>query len=149
MFTTVFFLALTVLTAVILVLFLWRAGAARAMTVWAISALLPLLAAMTASLAGQARADRTLQHYTPAPVVVDILTRQRRYRASLTALDAACLERNIRLDWEGRLNTPPWFIPIDKNSTVVGALPSKEVVQALSVKGQLRCPAFTSHPKKE
>lgn len=148
MLTTAFFLALTLLTTVILALFLWRAGAARPMTVWVLTALLPLLAAMTASLAGQARADRTLQTYVPALVIVDITTANRKYRAALTALDAACLERNLRLDWEGKLNTPQGFIPIERNSTVTGTLPSAATVQALSVKGQLHCPAF-SHVRHE
>ncbi|WP_233554705.1 hypothetical protein [Deinococcus cavernae] len=149
MLPTVLFLALTLLTTAILLLFLWRAGNARALTVWLLAALLPLLAALTASLWGQARAQRALQGYAPAPVVVDIITGKRRYRASLTALDAACLERNLRLEWEGRLSTPPWFIPIDRHSSVIGTLPPSDVVQALSVTGQLRCAAFVSHAKDE
>lgn len=149
MLITAFFLALTLLTTLILALFLWRAGAARGITVWALSAMLPLLAALTASFAGQARAQRTLTTYVPEPVIVDITTANRKYRAALTALDAACLERNVRLDWEGRLNTPQGFIPIDKNSTVVGTLPSSEVVQALSVTGQLQCRSFSAHARKK
>lgn len=140
---TAFFLLVTLLTAGVLVFFLLRAGTARANSVWALAALLPVLAALTASFAGQARATQTLQAYAPVPTAVDIFTGQRQYRAILPANDAACLERNIRLNWEGQLNTPQGFIPINKDSRVDGALPPANVVEALSVRGQLHCAAFS------
>lgn len=148
MLFTAFFLVVTLLSTLVLLLFLVRVGAARAVNVWALAALLPVLAAMTASFGSQARANRTLQEYAPQPVSVGIVTAGRLYRAALNADEAACLERSIRLNWHGQLNTPQGFIPIDQDSVVQGALPPSAVVEALGVRGQLRCASFSSGQKK-
>lgn len=144
MTATALFLLLTLLAAGVLIVFMLRTGAARPMTVWALAALLPVLAAMTAANAGQAGAERTLQHYAPMPSDVVIHTGGRIYRATLDANDAACLERDLRLNAEHNLLTPQGYIPIRKDSTADGPLPSREVVEALSLRGELNCANFKS-----
>lgn len=141
---TLFFLILTLFSAAILVIFLFRAGAARPMTVWALAALLPVLAAMTAAEAGQARANRALREYSPEPTTVTIRTAGQDFQVTLSPSDAACLERNLRLHAESDLNLPQSFVPIPirKDSTVDGVLPSREAVDALSLRGDLHCASF-------
>ncbi len=140
--STALFLLLTLLSAAVLVIFMLRAGAAKPMTIWALAALLPVLAAMTAANAGQARAQRTLGQYAPAPAAVVIRTGGRAFPATLEAGDAACLERDLRLRAEHNLLTPRGFIPIRQDTRVDGALPSRQVVDALSLRGELNCKNF-------
>lgn len=151
MFATVFFLLLTLLSAAILVIFLFRAGAARPMTVWALAATLPVLAAMTAANAGQARANRVLRSYDPTPVTVAIQTEGQTFEVTLSPDDAVCLERAVRLNTDSDLMVPQSLIPIPirKGTTVTGALPSTAVVEALSLRGQLRCPDFKPPAKPQ
>ena len=148
MIGTAFFLLLTLFSALVLVIFLLRAGAARPASVWALAALLPVLAAMTASKAGQARAERTLRDYPAAAVSVVVHTAGRDYPATLDAESAACLERLGRLHSESNLERPQGTIPIRRSTTVDGALPPSEVVEALSLRGRLDCQNFKALKKR-
>ncbi|KQR41096.1 hypothetical protein [Deinococcus sp. Leaf326] len=146
MLLTAVYLLVTLLTALILVIFLLRAGAARAMVVWGIAATLPLLAALTASLSGQARATRALQDYVPQSTQVVVQTAARDYDLVLNPEDAACLERTVRLRSEADLVSGNQTVPVRADTLVTGTLPPSAVVEALTVRGQLGCHNFHSVP---
>lgn len=142
MLLTALYLFLTLLTALILVIFLLRAGAARAMVVWGVAAVLPLLAALTASLGGQARAERALRAYVPQSTQVVVQTAARDYDLILSPEDAACLERTVRLRSEADLVSGDQRVPVRADTLVTGTLPPREVVEALTVRGLLGCHNF-------
>lgn len=144
MLLTAVYLLVTLLTALILVIFLLRAGAARAMVVWGIAAALPLLAALTASLGGQARAERALRDYLPQSTQVVVQTQARDYDLILNPEDAACLERTVRLRSEADFVVGDRTVPVRRGTLVTGTLPPREVVEALTVRGQLGCHHFRS-----
>ncbi len=148
MIGTAFFFLLTLLSALILVVFLLRAGAARPMTVWALAALLPVLAAMTAANAGQARANRVLSGYSAAPSQVVLHTAGRDYPLTLNLVAAGCLERTMRLRGESNLELPQGVVPIRKDTAIDGQLPPTDVVEALSLRGQLDCHEFKPLKKR-
>lgn len=149
MWLSLVFLLLTLAVTAALLFMLLRPGAWRGVQVWALAALVPLLAALSASLNAQARAQRTLEHSALFGTQVNIITANRQYSAVLNPEEAACLERNLRLHWEGRLHTPGGFIPVNAKSQVTGRLPDPAAVDALSVQGRLKCKSFTSARKKE
>ncbi|MFC5847542.1 hypothetical protein [Deinococcus petrolearius] len=149
MLLTVLYLLVTLLTALILVIFLLRAGAARATVVWGVAALLPLLAALSAALGGQAQARRVLRSYVPQSTQVVVQTRARDYDLILTPEDAACLERTVRLNSEADLVSGGRTVPVRRGTLVTGTLPPSEVVEALTVRGQLGCHNFRSVPGGE
>lgn len=138
------YLVITALAVLLLLAFLLRGGVARPMTVWGLSALLPLLAALSVALTSQARAAQTLASYHPQTVPVVVETAGEQYDAVLSARQAACLERakRLQIDTDFRAEKDSEPIPLRKGSQVTGELPTQAVVEALGVKGQLSCPEF-------
>lgn len=133
------YLLLTLAFAGVLLALLVR-PAGRAGLVWGLSALLPLLAAMTGALGVQARAARTLAAHPAAPVTLTISDGIFGRTVVLDFLDAACVERAVRLRSEAVLTTPGGPLRLGANSRVVGALPPQPVVEALTLRGELICP---------
>lgn len=129
-----------VLVAAALILLLLRPGVARPMTVWGLAALLPVLAALSASLAAQGRAARVLDAAPVQGTAVTITTAGRTYPVTLDAQDAACLERALRLKTRVILDVPPVKVPIQPGTRVSGPLPDRAAVEALSIRGALACP---------
>lgn len=139
---TAFFLLLTLLTAAVLVIFMFRSGRARPLSLWGLAALLPLLAAMSAAQASQSRAQRALRDWSPVRATYTVHTAGRVYAVTLSGEDAACLEQALRLRSNVNLRTPAGLVPVREGSTADGPLPSREVVGALGVRGTLSCRAF-------
>ncbi|MFB9993572.1 hypothetical protein ACFFLM_16545 [Deinococcus oregonensis] len=141
------YLLLTLICAAGLGLLLLRPGAARAGAVWAVAALLPLLAAMTSALSGQARASQTLSAFSAQPVTVVLVnpveggTDAR--PVTLNTNDAACLERKLRLmtpTTRASLQVPGLApIPLTAATTLEGQLPPQTITEALEVRGDLSC----------
>ena len=138
------YLVITVLAALLLLVLLLRGGLARPMTVWGLTALLPLLVALSVALGSQARAKDTLNNYRPQSTPVVISSGGKEYDAVLTAGQAACLERAQRLRTDADLNLGEGrdLIPLRTGFQVTGELPTQAQVEALSVRGQLACPEF-------
>ena len=134
------YLLFTLVFAAVLLALLWRPGAARAMTVWGLAALLPLLAAVAGALTGQARSARVLAGYTPHPVTVTVLSGTVARTLTLDAQDAACLERAVRLHTRSELLTDQAPVPLVGDTRVEGDLPPQSVVEALGIRGILACP---------
>lgn len=137
------------LTTLALLGFLLRPGSARPGVVWGVTALLPLTLALAAAYAGQARAERTLAAYRPTSTAVVVSTGGREYDLLLSAEQAACLERALRLGADtdftpGEPGSAP--VPLRADTKVAGQLPERQMVEALGVRGQLQCPQFHSAP---
>ncbi|MDB5045733.1 MAG: hypothetical protein JWQ08_1783 [Deinococcus sp.] len=141
------YLLLTLSCAAGLGLLLWRPGAARAGAVWAVAALLPLLAAVTAALTGQARATQTLSTFSAQPVTVTLVNPAENGTdarpVTLNTNDAACLERKLRLmtaSTRASLQVPGLApIPLSAATTLQGQLPPQTITEALEVRGSLSC----------
>jgi hypothetical protein len=141
------YLLVTLICAAGLGVLLLRPGAARAGAVWAVAALLPLLAAMTSALTGQARATQTLSAFSAQPVTVvlvnpaEVGTDAR--PVTLNTNDAACLERKLRLmtpTTRASLQVPGLApIPLSAATTLEGQLPPQTITEALEVRGDLSC----------
>lgn len=124
-------------------------GHARAGAVWGLAALLPLLAALAGALAGQARAARTLAAYTPRPVTLTVLNRTGRVTLTLGAQDAACVERALRLRTPSVLLMAQGRALLVEDTRVTGDLPPRAVVEALGIRGDLRCPRLRTLTEEE
>lgn len=133
------YLLLALAFAGALVALLLRPGAARAGVVWGLAAGLPLLAALAGALAGQTRAARALEGYSPAPVPVALVNGVSRTTLTLAPADAACVERALRLGVRSELRTTGQPIPLTAQTRVEGTLPPSEIVEALTLRG-LGCP---------
>lgn len=134
------YLLLTLAFAGVLLLLLWRPGAARGTVVWGLAALLPLLAAVAGALAGQARTARVLAAYEPRPVAVTIVNGGVSQSLILDAGDAACVERAVRLHTRSELLAGQNRVPLVPGTRVLGELPPRAVVEALGLRGALSCP---------
>ncbi len=132
---------LALLFTAVLLLMLWRPGLARPVTVWALAAGLPVLAAVAAALTGQARADRVTAGYLPVPVTVTVNALGRTRTLQLTAQDAACLTRARMNGTDQTLVLPAPEAPLrlPKGAEITGVLPAERIVQALTVQGRLLC----------
>lgn len=137
------YLILTLLCTAGLGLLLLRPGAARAGVVWAVAALLPLLAATTAALTGQARATATLDSFSVQPVTVTLVSGADSRPVTLNTNDAACLEQTLRLmtpTTRANLQVPGLApIPLSKATTLKGQLPPQPITEALEIRGELSC----------
>ncbi|EYB68737.1 hypothetical protein DEIPH_ctg017orf0074 [Deinococcus phoenicis] len=140
------YLLFTLAFAGALLALLWRPGAARAMVIWGLAALLPLLAAVAGALTGQVRATRTLAAYAPQPVTVTIVNGAGRQTLTLSPRDAACVERAVRLHSRSELLTARNPVPLSQDTHIVGALPPQSVVEALGIRGTLTCPNLRALP---
>ena len=136
---SVLYLLLTLAFAGVLLALLAR-PAARAGIVWGLAALLPLLAAMTGALSVQARSARTLAAYPATPVTLTISDGIFKRAVILDFMDAACVERAVRLRSEAILATPGGPLRLGAESQVEGSLPPQPVVEALTLRGELNCP---------
>ncbi|AIZ44043.1 hypothetical protein QR90_01255 [Deinococcus radiopugnans] len=136
---SVLYLLLTLAFAGVLLALLVR-PAARAGIVWGLAALLPLLAAMTGALSVQARSARTLAAYPAGPVTLTISDGIFKRAVVLDFMDAACVERAVRLRSEAILSTPGGPLRLGATSQVEGAMPPRAVVEALTLRGELTCP---------
>jgi len=134
------YLLLTLAFAGALLALLLRPGAARGPVVWGIAAGLPLLAALAGALSGQARAERTLAGFVPGPVTVTVVGRGERRTLTLDAGHVACVERAVRLNTPSALLTPEGRVLLVEGTRVEGALPPREIVEALGIRGDLVCP---------
>lgn len=134
------YLLLTLAFAGVLLLLLWRPGAARGTVIWGLAALLPLLAAVAGALAGQARAARVLAGYNAQPAVVTIINGDASQTLTLDPRDAACVERAVRLHTRSELLAGRERIPLVGDTRVFGDLPPQHVVEALGIRGALNCP---------
>lgn len=143
------YLLLTLAFAGGLLALLLRPGAARGPVVWGMAAGLPLLAAMAGALSAQARAARTLAGYTLSPVTVTVVNRDRLHTLTLDAQTAACVERAVRLNTPSALLTPRGRVLLVEGTRVKGALPPREVVEALGLRGVLACPQLRTLSEKE
>ncbi|UQN05043.1 hypothetical protein [Deinococcus sp. QL22] len=142
-----FYLLLTLICAAGLGALLLRPGAARAGVVWAVAALLPVLAAVTAALTGQASANATLSRFSAQPLTVTLVnpadggTDAR--PVTLNTNDAACLERTLRLmtsTTRASLQVPGLApIPLSAATSLEGQLPPQFITEALEVRGDLSC----------
>ncbi|MPY66047.1 hypothetical protein F8S09_04965 [Deinococcus sp. SDU3-2] len=141
------YLLLALALAGALVALLLRPGSARAGVVWGLAAGLPLLAALAGAFAGQSRAVRVLEGYAPAPVPVVLVHGVRRTTLTLSAADAACVERALRLGVRSELRTTGQPIPLTGETRVEGALPPTEIVGALTLRG-LTCPNVRAVPEE-
>lgn len=147
MFPTLYLLLALALAGALVALLL-RPGAARAGVVWGLAAGLPLLAAIAGAFAGQTRAARVLEGYSPAPVSVALVNGVRRTTLTLAPADAACVERALRLGVRSELRTTGQPIPLTAQTRVEGTLPPREVVEALTLRG-LACPNVRAVPEEE
>ncbi|MDL2344412.1 hypothetical protein QOL99_09625, partial [Deinococcus sp. MIMF12] len=95
------------------------------------------------ALAGQSRAARSLEGYAPAPVFLAVVNGVRRTSLTLGAADAACVERALRLGVRSELRTTGQPILLTAETRVEGALPPRETVEALTLRG-LACPNVRS-----
>ncbi|CAM3606188.1 hypothetical protein [Deinococcus frigens] len=145
------------MSALYLVLTLAFAGAllallarpvARAGVVWGLAALLPLLAAMTGALDVQARAARTLAAYPPRPVTLTISDGVFKRVVVLDFMDAACVERAVRLRSKAILTTPGGPLRLGTGSRLEGTMPPQPVVDALTLRGELNCPHLKAVQEK-
>ncbi|GAA5511517.1 hypothetical protein Dcar01_00228 [Deinococcus carri] len=144
------YLLFTLAFAAALLVLLWRPGAARALMVWGLAALLPLLAALAGALGGQARASRTLAGYVPQPVWVTFVNGPELRTLLLDARDAACVERAVRLHTRSELLTPEGDpVRLEAQTQVLGTLPPQPVVEALGLQGTLTCPDLRALPGEE
>ncbi|PNY81824.1 hypothetical protein [Deinococcus koreensis] len=139
---SVLYVLLTLLCAGTLLLFLARPGLARPLVVWGLAALLPLLAALASALGTQARAARVLAAGNLSAAQVSVTTGARTQTLTLSAQDAACLERALRLRSTVTLDTPGGPVTVRPGTRVQGTLPSRQVVEALTLRGELHCPAL-------
>lgn len=130
---------LTALAAGLLVFLLRRPGTARAMTVWALAALLPVLAALSAALAAQGRAAQVLSTAPVQGAQVTVTTAGQSRALQLSRLDAACLERALRLNARVTLDAPGERVNVQPGTRVSGPLPDQATVDAMSIRG-LTCP---------
>jgi lysylphosphatidylglycerol synthetase-like protein (DUF2156 family) len=143
----ILYLLLTLICAAGLGLLLLRPGSARAGAVWAVAALLPLLAAVTAALTGQARAAQTLSNFSAQPVTVMLVNSSESGTdarpITLNTNDAACLERKLRLmtpTTQASLQVPGLApIPLSAATTLQGDLPPQTITEALELQGKLGC----------
>lgn len=137
------YLLLTLICAAGLGLLMLRPGAARAGAVWAVAALLPLLAAVTAALTGQARANATLGSFSAQPVSVTLVSGTDLRPVTLNTNDAACLERTLRLmtpTTRASLQVPGLApIPLSQATRLEGQLPPQFITEALEIRGDLSC----------
>jgi hypothetical protein len=136
---SVLYLLLTLAFAGVLLALLAR-PAARAGIVWGLAALLPLLAAMTGALSVQARSARTVAAYPALPVPLTISDGIFKRTVVLDFMDAACVERAVRLRSEAILTTPGGPLRLGSGSRVAGVMPPRPVVEALTLRGELNCP---------
>lgn len=143
------YLLLALLFAGVLVWFLWRPGLARPMVVWGFAALLPLLVALAGSLSAQARAARTLRAYKPQAVAVVVRNGSEVQALELSAQDAACLERAVRLNTRATLVSGGQTVRISSGTQVEGSLPSPQVVEALTLRGELHCRNLKATPQPD
>ncbi|WP_309569588.1 hypothetical protein [Deinococcus sp.] len=130
---------LTVLAAGVLVFLMRQPGAARAMTVWALAALLPVLAALSAALSAQGHAERTLSGVPAQDVQVTVTTTGQSRTLTLSAQDAACVARALHLNARVTLDNPGGRMNIGPGTQVGGTLPERATVEAMSIRG-LTCP---------
>lgn len=142
------YLLLTLAFAGVLLALLAR-PAARAGVVWGLSALLPLLAALTGALDVQARSARTLAAYPARPATLTISDGIFRRTVVLNLQDAACVERAVRLRSEAVLTTPGGPSRLGAGSRVEGRLPPQPVVEALTLRGELSCPNLKAVQEKQ
>ncbi|WP_102127774.1 hypothetical protein [Deinococcus planocerae] len=143
------YLLLTLAFAGVLLALLLRPGAARAGAVWGLAALLPLLAACAGALVGQARAARVLAGFEARPVTVTVTNGDASRTLTLSARDAACVERAVRLHTRSELLTPEGSVPLLPDTRVTGSLPPQAVVEALGVRGGLSCPGLRALPGED
>lgn len=144
------YLLLTLACAGALLALLHWPGKARAGAVWGLAALLPLLAALTGALAGQARAERTLAaYYTPRPVTLTVVNGAERRTLTLEAQAAACVERAVRLRTPSVLLVPRGRVFLVEGTRVTGDLPPRAVVEALGIRGDLSCPSLRTLTEEE
>ncbi|CAM4037403.1 hypothetical protein [Deinococcus marmoris] len=136
---SVLYLLLTLAFAGALLALLAR-PAARAGIVWGLAALLPLMAAMTGALSVQARSARTLADHPPRPVTLTISDGIFKRAVVLDFMDAACVERAVRLRSEAILTTPDGPLRLGAGSQVEGTMLPQNVVEALTLRGELNCP---------
>ncbi|GHF49695.1 uncharacterized SAM-binding protein YcdF (DUF218 family) [Deinococcus metalli] len=134
------YLLLTLMVTGLLLLLLSRPGAARAMTVWSLAALLPLLCALSAALSAQGRAARVLATAAPQDTQVTVTTGGAARTLMLSAQDAACVERAVYLNAHVTLDTAAGPLPLGPGTRVTGPLPSRAAVEAQVIRGTLRCP---------
>ena len=137
---SVLYLLLTLLCAGTLLLFLARPGLARPLVVWGLAALLPVLAALAAALGAQARAARVLAQGGLEPTQVTLTSGGRTQTLTLSGPEAACLERALRLRSKLTLGTPGNAVTVRPGARVQGTLPPRQVVEALTLRGELSCP---------
>lgn len=123
-----------------LVLLLLRPGAARAASVWGLAALLPVLCALAVALGAQARAAREVRAAPPRGAAVTVTRAGQTQTYALTGIEAACVERAVRLHSKVVLRTGAGDLKLDKDVAVNGTLPDRRIVEALAVRGDLRCP---------
>lgn len=143
------YLLLTLAFAGVLVLFLLRPGVARPTVVWGLAALLPLLAALAGSLGAQARAARVLQEYLPQDTSVTLNDGVLSQTVPLSAQEAACLERALRLRSKVTLVTSTAQVKLsEKVRLEAGELPAPRFVEALTLRGELHCPNLKATAEK-
>jgi hypothetical protein len=123
-----------------LVLLLSRPGTARAMTVWGLAALLPVLGALSAALAAQGRASRVLGSAPRTASRVTFTTAGVARTLTLAPPDAACVERARYLSAPVTLDTPSGPLVIGPGTRVDGTLPTREAVEAQVIRETLSCP---------
>lgn len=135
----------------VLLLFLARPALARPLTVWALAAGLPVLAAVAAALTGQARADALLRTYVPVPVTVAVTSLGRTRTVTLNAQDAACVTRArmTATDQTLVLPAPEQPLRLRKGAVISGDLPPVRTVQALTVRGALTCRNLRAASQRE
>lgn len=114
---------------------LWRPGLMPGHVVWGLAAMLPLAVALSGAFfsQSQARAFLSSQGRSEYHVMVDQTS------WTLSAVDAACVERAARLGNVGTLKTAVGLIALTENARVGGQLPPAQLSDALSVLGQLQC----------
>lgn len=138
------YFSVTALAAGVLAFLLRRPGAARAMTVWALAALLPVLAALSAALSAQGHAERVLSSVPAQDTQVTVTTAGQSRTLTLSAQDAACVERALHLNARVTLDSPildgrGGRVNIGPGTRVSGTLPQRATVEAMSIRG-LTCP---------
>ena len=139
--TTLYLITSGVLGLLLLALLL-RPGGVRPISLWLLSALLPVLVSVTAALIGQAQATQALSGFDSSTQNRTLGWRDARgienkSTLSLSGLDAACVVRVISHGGTYQLGSGELFVP--RGAQLLGKWPTPEQANALMLSGQLVC----------
>lgn len=134
-----YYLGLTLLSILLLLVLMRRESGVKPMVIWVISGVLPLMIAVCVGFAQQDNARLILKDYLPTRSIVILTNDETEDVVSLPPKTSSCLARMIRNQGEGVLPTDIRDIPITKKTQIHGFLPENKFVQAQAILGELNC----------